>query len=95
MKRTNKLYGVTVAQYAWIYVEADSPQEAMKIAGNADLEELIPDSAFEESEIGVDSCNTYSEEIDGLYLEDEEKIITSDGNMTVEEYEKALEEQED
>lgn len=95
MKRTNKLYGVLVARYAWIYVEADSPQEAMKMAGNADLASLIPDEEFEESEIEVHSCNDYSEKIDEAFLEDDEYIITVDGNMTAKTYKRVLTTQKD
>ena len=46
MKRTNELYNVQLARYAWIAVEAESPQEAMKIAREADLEEYIDDEMY-------------------------------------------------
>ena len=95
MKRTNNLYNVQVARYAWIAVEADSPQEAMEIAGNTVLEDYLDDEAFEESEIAVDSCETYSNEIDDMCLKDDDYVVTSDGVMTVEEYCQQLEEEEE
>lgn len=93
MKRTNNLYNVQVARYAWIAVEADSPKEAMEIAGNTELEGYLDDEAFEESEIAVDSCETYSNEIDEMCLKDDDYVITADGVMTVEEYCQQLEEE--
>lgn len=93
--RTNNLYSVQVAKYAWIAVEAGSPEEAMEIAREADLDEYIEDEQFEDSEIYVDACETYSTTIEGKYLDDDEYILTHDGAITAAEYEKQLEEQED
>lgn len=95
MKRTNNLYNVQVARYAWIAVEADSPQEAKEIARDTVLEDYLDDEAFEESEIAVDSCETYSNEIGDLYLKDDDYVITADGAMTVEEYCQQLEEEDE
>lgn len=84
-KRTNKLYNVTVCKYAHMAVEADTPQEAMELAKKY-KDDHITDNDFEDSEIGVDCCNAYSEEIEDMYLDDEEKVYTKDGVMTCEEY---------
>lgn len=91
MKRTNNIYNVQVARYAWIAVEADNPKEAMQLAGQTDLEECIGNETFEDSDIYVESCETYSNEIDDMFLEDNEYVITTDGAMTVEEYCRQLE----
>ena len=91
MKRTNELYNVQLARYAWIAVEAESPQEAMKIAREADLEEYIDDENFDESDTYVAACETYSNELDEMYLKDDDYILTADGAITAKEYEEQLE----
>ena len=92
--RINNLYSVQVVKYAWIAVEADSPQEAMEMAREVDLDEYIEDEQFEDSEICVDACETYSTTIEGKNLDDDEYILTHDGAITAAEYEEQLEEQE-
>ena len=93
-KRTNILYSVQVARYAWITVEASSPHEAMEMASREDLDELLPDMAFEDSDTIVCACNSYSDGIGEMYIDDDEYVITKDGNMTAGEYRCALEENE-
>ena len=59
-KRTNSIVAVTLAKYATVYVEADTPQEAAEFVKNK-LDEIYDEMAseledqFEESEIEIDS----------------------------------------
>lgn len=78
---TNNIYCVTLAKYAHIYVEAESPEEAMKIAEKWTDE--VDDEEFEDSEVGVDSCDAYSEE---AYDIDRDTIYTADEVIDVGEY---------
>ena len=78
---TNNIYCVTLAKYANIYVEAESPEEAMKIAEHWTDE--VDDEEFEDSEVGVDSCEAYSHEASKSYME---TIYTKDEAMDVDEY---------
>jgi len=89
-KGTNKLYDVTVCRYAYITVEAESPTEAMEIASEADLEEYIDDEAFMESDIEVESCETYSLGIDDFLSRKDEVILTKDGVFKFDEYREQL-----
>lgn len=59
---TNNIFCVTLAKYANIYVEAESPEEAMKIAEKWTDE--VDDEEFEDSEVGVDSCESYADDAD-------------------------------
>jgi len=63
---TNNIFCVTLAKYAHIYVEAETPQEAMKIAEHWTDE--VDDEEFEDSEVGVDSCEAYSHDADSTYM---------------------------
>jgi uncharacterized protein (UPF0212 family) len=90
-KRTNKIYNVQVVRYAWIAVEAESENEAMSIAQNSELENYIDDDEFEESEIDVFACETYSNDINDMFLSDDDYVLTKDGAMTAEEYRQELE----
>lgn len=68
-KRTNSIVAVTIAKYATIYVEADTPEEGAKIVNDnkdAIYGELLSglDDQFEESEIEVDSYESYTTEVD-------------------------------
>lgn len=92
-KRTNKLYTVTVVQYANMAVEADCPQEAMEIAKKY-KDEYITDRDFEDSEIDVLQSDSYSSDIDDMYLDDDEKVYTKAGVITCEEYYDQLDEEE-
>lgn len=67
-KRTNNLYHVQVVKCAWISVEADSPSEAMRIAEEY-IDDCITDEDFDDSEIEVGGCESYSHGIDGDYSE--------------------------
>ena len=70
--RRDSIVAVTVVKYATMYVEADTPEEAYKYAKKYCNE--IPDSAFEGSEVYVDSYETYtselSDEMDEIWVED-------------------------
>lgn len=89
-KRTNSIVAVTIAQYATMYVEAETPEEAAKIA-REHMEEYITDEDFEDSDIGVYGHETYATE-----CEDYMEKIWADGEVkTYDEYMDELEEQED
>jgi len=94
-KRTNNIFGVTIAKFATVYVEAESPEEAMKFVGdNKDniYDELMSeiDDQFEDSCIDVHSCDAYAEEADD-YMD----YIWADGEpLTYDEYMEELDEQE-
>lgn len=78
---TNKIYGVTLAKYANIYVEAESPEEAMEIAGR--WRDEVDDEEFEDSEVGVDSCESYYHDANSHYMD---TIYTQDEAMDVDDY---------
>lgn len=78
---TNNIYSVTLARYANIYVEADSPEEAMEIAKNWTDE--VDDEDFEDSDVEVDSCDTYPDEADANYME---TIYRADEAIKVDDY---------
>lgn len=78
---TNNIYSVTLARYANIYVEADSPEEAMEIAKGWTNE--VDDEDFEDSNVEVDSCDVYSDEANSSYME---TIYTADEAIGVDEY---------
>ena len=95
-KRTNSIVAVTIAKYATVYVEADTPQEAAEIVKN-NLDDIydemcdVIDDDFEESNIEVDSYEAYTTECED-YMHD----IWADGkSVSYEEYMDELEEQED
>ena len=95
-KRTNSIVAVTIAKYATVYVEADSPEEAMNyVDENKDeiygelMSEL--DDQFEDSCIEVHSCEAYTTEV-----EDWMDYIWADGEaISYDEYMEELEEQEE
>ena len=89
MKRTDNIYAVRVAKYATMYVEADSTEEAFKLAKEKCDE--LSDSDFLDSENEVDTCDAYSTEA-VEYMED---IWTKDGKMSYDDYVDQLNEQED
>ena len=78
---TNNIFCVTLAKYANIYVEAESPEEAMEIAKGWTNE--VDDEDFEDSNVEVDSCDAYPDEADEAYME---TIYTQDEAMDVDEY---------
>lgn len=90
MKRTNKIYNVTLAKYAWIPVEAESTEEAMEIARK--YADSVDDDAFDDCYPEVDSCEAYASDIDDY--EDHETIYTRDKEMTAREYFDELKAQE-
>lgn len=91
-KRTNSIVAVTIAKYATIYVQADSPHEAAEIVKNNldDIyDEMIDnlDDQFEESDIQVDSCESYTTD-----AEDYMNVIWADGEaVSYDEYMEDLE----
>lgn len=88
-KRTNNLYCVTVARFANMVVEADSPEEAMEIAKDY-KDEYLEDEDFEDSEIEIHSSDAYSYDIDYFCLEDDDYVFTKDGVFSCEDYVDAL-----
>ena len=89
-KRTDSIVAVTVAKYATMYIEADTPDEAMEYAKKHC--DNLSDSDFWESDIHVSSWDNYTteadESMDEIWIEDGEKI-------TYDEYMDELEEQEE
>ena len=61
-KRTNSIVAVTVAKYATMFVEADTPEEAMSYA--KEYCDNVPDDAFDDSGVYVDSCEAYTTEVE-------------------------------
>lgn len=89
-KRTDSIVAVTVAKYATMYIEADTPEEAYKYAKKHCHE--VDDSEFEDSDISVDSYETYTTEAD----ESMEKIWIEDGKtISFDDFIGKLEEQEE
>lgn len=92
-KRTNKIYDVQLARYAWVAVEAESTKDAMKKAeeyldnGTIDIGDL--EDKFEDSDVYVAACETYSNEIDEL--DEDDVIYTDDGEKDYDEYVEELE----
>ena len=94
-KRTNSIVAVTITKYAMVYVEADTPQKAAEIVKNNldDIyDEMIDnlDDQFEESDIQVDSYESYTTD-----AEDYMDVIWADGEaVSYDEYMEEIEEQE-
>lgn len=91
-KRTNKIYNVQVAVYSWMAVEADSPNEAMELAKRY-KDEYITEEDFEDSEVEISGCETYSSTIDDF--DEDENIFCEDGVIEAQDYYTALKGQED
>ena len=94
-KRTDSIVAVTIAKYATVYVEADTPEEAAEIVKNNldNIYDEMPselDDQFEESDIQVDSYDAYTTE-----AEDYMDNIWADGEVkTYDEYMDELEEED-
>lgn len=89
-KRTDSIVAVTVAKYATMYIEADTPEEAYKYAKEHCHE--VDDSEFEDSDISVDSWENYTTEAEDWM----DKIWIEDGKtMSFDDYIDELEEQEE
>jgi hypothetical protein len=86
---TNNIYSVTVKRCAYIYVEAESPEEAMEIAENWTNE--LDERDFDDSDVEVDSCDSYPDEADADYMG---TIYTSNEAIDVDEYIDRYESQE-
>ena len=95
-KRTDSIVAVTIAKYATVYVEADTPEEAAEIVKNNldNIYDEMPselDDQFEESDIQVDSYDAYTTE-----AEDYMDYIWADGEaMDYDEYMDELDEEDD
>ena len=78
-KRSDSIVAVTIAKYATMYVEADSPQEAAEIAKNH-MSDYITDEDFDNSDIYVHSYETYTTEasdyMDKIWADDEVKSFS-------------------
>ena len=92
MKRTltNNIYCVTLKRCACIYVEAESPKEAMKIAEN--WKDDIDDGEFEDSDVEVDSCESHPDKADSDYMD---TIYTKNEAFDADDYIEQYEEQKD
>lgn len=77
------VYCVTVAIYAHMLVEAENPQEAMEIAGKY-KDEYLTEEDFEDSDIEIDSCETYPCSLDDY--EDDENVYTRNEVNQVSDY---------
>ena len=95
-KRTNTIVAVTIARYATVYVEADTPDEAAKIVKD-NLDEIYDEmfntleDQFEESDVQVDSWEAYTTECDD-YMDN----IWADGKaLTCDEYIEELDEDDE
>lgn len=79
-ERTNNIFCITVAKYASMHIEADTIEEALKYAKKHCDE--VPDSAFDDSEVEVDSYEPTpweaQEWMDQIWIEDGETISYSD-----------------
>lgn len=88
-KRTNSIVAVTVARYATMFVEADSPEEAERYA--KEHCDDVPFDAFEDSDVQVDSYEAYTTELEDWI----DEIWVEDGNtLTHDEYAAQLEEED-
>lgn len=89
-KRSDNIVAVTVARYAVMYIEADTPEEAVKYA-KKHCDDVDDDDFFDGS-VEIDSYETYVDEARDWM----KKIWVEDGNtLTYDEYLDELEEQEE
>lgn len=79
---TNNIYCVTLKRCACIYVEADSSEEAMKLAEKW-KDSIDNDDDFEDSDVEVDCCDANPDEANEAYME---TIYTQDEAIDVNEY---------
>lgn len=79
---TNNIYCVTLKRCACIYVEADSSEEAMKLAEKW-KDSIDNDDDFEDSDVEVDCCDANPDEANEAYME---TIYTADEAMDVDDY---------
>lgn len=79
-KRSNSIVAVTVKKTATMYVEADSPDEAMKYAKKHCWK--VDPYDFEDSEVEVDSWEAYTTEVedwmDWIWVEDGKTMSADD-----------------
>lgn len=84
----NNIYAVTLKKMATIYVDAESPEQAMKIAES--WTDDVDDDEFEDSNVEVDCCDCYGDEAEE-YME---TIYTENESMDVEEFLERFDEQD-
>lgn len=87
--RTDKIFAITIAKYATMYVEANNPSEAVDYA-KKHCDEL-DDRDFEDSENCVESWEDFEYQAEE-YMD---KIYTPDGEMSFDEYIEELEEEDE
>ena len=88
-ERTDSIVAVTVCKYATMYVEAETPEEAMKYAKKYCND--VDDWDFD-GDVEVDSCDNYTTNVD-VHME---KIWIEEGQtLDFDEYMEQLEEQEE
>lgn len=84
-----------MVRYAYIAVEASSPEEAMDIAGKQAVNNL-DDNDYWDSGDNVDSCDTHPVDIEAFNrIDDRTRIFTVDGELSFDEYYDQLEAQEE
>lgn len=84
----NQVYAVTLKKMATIYVDAESPEEAQKIAES--WKDDVDDRDWDDSDVEVDSWDAYPDEAEG-YME---TIYTENESMDVEEFLERFDEQD-
>ena len=90
-KRTDSIVAVTVAKYATMYIEANTPAEAYEYAKRYCDE--VDDSTFEDSSIEVDSYENYATTADESWAKE---IWVEDGRrMSYDEYMDELDAQDE
>jgi len=77
-----KVFHVTVVKYAWIYCEAETPAEAMKVAEK--WKDQVDDDDFDDDIIGVDNCDTYATDLEDI--DKDEVIYTAKEAMDYDDY---------
>ena len=89
-RRTDSIVAVTVAKFATMFIEADTPEEAYEYAKEYCGE--VDDMDFNDSEIEVHSWESYTTEADEFM----DKIWVEDGEtMTYDEYMDELDAQDE
>jgi hypothetical protein len=90
-KRTDSIVAVTVAKFATMYIEANTPEEACKYARR--YCDQVDDSEFEDSNIEVHSYETYCTPADESYAD--EIWVENGRRMSYDEYMDELDAQDE
>lgn len=90
-KRINKLYSVDIVRSTCVYVEAEDPQEAKRIARAVALDEVSSED-FEDSVNEISSVTKYARTIDDL--DEYDRIFTIEGEVKYDDYFDQVERQE-